>query len=88
MNQSQFDNEVRLMAQRLVDNAEQEYRNMHYAQTLNDDDVYVFDFMYNKVIKNLGVKHDAYGFTYPVAPNQALLKGMKLRHLLSKLQGA
>lgn len=88
MNQTQFDNEVNLMAQRLIAKAEQEYQEyMHYAQVFNDDDIYIFDLASNKVIKNLGVKHDMYSFTYPVALNQVLIKGMKLRHLLSKLQG-
>ena len=100
MNQSKFDNEVNLMAQRLVAKAEQEYSKQYNnymvndapaitAKTvINDDDIYVYDLHYNQIVHNMGVCNHIPMFKYSVRPGQALLKGMQLRILLSKLQGA
>lgn len=88
MNQTQFDNEVNLMAQRLVAKAEQEYSKLTAKTVINDDDIYVYDLHYNQIVHNIGVCNHIPMFKYSVRPGQALLKGMQLRILLSKLQGA
>lgn len=98
MNQSQFDNEVSTMAQRLVAKAEQEYSKQYdnymvnrapavTAQaSINDDDLYVYDLHHNQIVHNVGVRNHIPMFTYPVRPGQALVSGIQLKGLLLKVQ--
>lgn len=98
MNQSSFNKEIDVMAQRLVAKAEQEYSKQYdnymvnrapavTAQaSINDDDLYVYDLHHNQIVHNIGVRNHIPMFTYPVRPGQALVSGIQLKGLLLKVQ--